>query len=120
EGLDVVAHQVELMDIVLVGGMHGHLGWRQAEDQPATADIDVRQLEHVTQECAIRVRLGAVDDRMGTDNHEPFLLRRTLGGRRRTTRISCRAGCMNSKARKGAMPARSTASAGSAGPRPTA
>src|SRR5262245_38639271 len=45
--LDVVAHQVKLMHIVRIGRMHGDLGRWEAEDQPAAADIDARQFEHV-------------------------------------------------------------------------
>jgi hypothetical protein len=41
EDLDVFAHQIELVNVVLLRRMHGHLGWRQPEDQPAIADVDV-------------------------------------------------------------------------------
>jgi hypothetical protein len=41
ESLDVVAHQVELVDVVPFGGMYGNFGWRQSKDQPAAADVDV-------------------------------------------------------------------------------
>ncbi len=46
--LDVVTHQVELVLAWPVCGMHGDLGWRQLEDQPATAGVDPCKSEHVT------------------------------------------------------------------------
>src|SRR6185312_10662123 len=69
EGLDVVAHQIELVVRVLVGGMDGHLRRRQPEDEPPTTDVDVRQMKDVAQETAIRLWFRAVDDRMRADDH---------------------------------------------------
>jgi hypothetical protein len=44
ERLDIVAHQLELVDVVLVGRMHGNFRWWQSKDQPPIANIDIRQL----------------------------------------------------------------------------
>jgi hypothetical protein len=62
ECLNVVAHQVELMDGVLFGRMHGDFRRRQREDQPAVTQIDVSKLEDIAQEGAIETRVRAVDD----------------------------------------------------------
>ena len=69
ERVDVVAHQIELVHIVLLRWMHGHFGRGQSEDQPAVADIDVRQPEHVGEECAVCLGSVAVDDEMRADEH---------------------------------------------------
>ena len=61
ERLHVVTHQIELVDVVLLGRMNGHFSRRESEDQPAATNVDVRQLEHIAQECAIRFGIGAVD-----------------------------------------------------------
>ena len=50
--------------------MHGDLRRRQPEDQPPAADIHVRQLEDIAQDRAIRVGVGAVDNRMRAGNHD--------------------------------------------------
>jgi hypothetical protein len=62
ECLDVVAHQIELVHVVLVGRMHGHFRWRQSENQPSLAHVDVRECEHVAQERAVGTGIRAVDD----------------------------------------------------------
>src|SRR5262245_11304208 len=41
EGLDVVAHEVELVHVVLVGRVHGDLRRRQPEDEPALTHVHV-------------------------------------------------------------------------------
>ena len=45
--IHVVAHQVELVHIILAGRVYGDFGWWQAEDQPSISDIDVRQPQHI-------------------------------------------------------------------------
>src|SRR5262249_36822527 len=69
ELLDVVAHQIELVDVVILRGVDGHFCRRQTEDQPAFAHIDVRHPEHLAQKGAIGLRLLAVNDRMRSDDH---------------------------------------------------
>ncbi len=46
------------------GRMHRHLAGRQLEDEPAAAGVDVRILEHVSEERPVRVGVAAVDDDM--------------------------------------------------------
>lgn len=75
ERFDVIAHEVELVHAVRTRRMNGDLGGRQAEDQPAVADVHVRELQHVAQEGAIGLRLSAVDDRVGADDHGIHLFR---------------------------------------------
>src|SRR6266566_7388156 len=67
--LDVVTHQVELVLARPVCGMHSDLGWRQLEDQPATACIDPGKSEHVTDEDAISLRVGAVENDVCSVDH---------------------------------------------------
>jgi len=62
--LDVVAQQVELVLPQPVSGVYGDLGWRQLEDQPATADVNPGKSEHVADEDPIGLRVGAVEDDM--------------------------------------------------------
>ena len=69
ERLDVVAHEVDLMHVVLSGRVYSHLGWRQPEDEPSVTDIDAGKLEDVTQESAVRFRVGTINDRVRADNH---------------------------------------------------
>jgi hypothetical protein len=83
EGLDVVAHQKELVLVVLLRRVHRHLARRQAEDEPAAAGVDSGEAEHVAKECAIRVRIPAVDDRVGSRQHGDLLIVSWYGERRR-------------------------------------
>src|SRR5258708_22846635 len=66
---DVVAHKVELVYVVLVRRMDGHLRGGQAEDEPAVSHVHAGELEHVAQEGPVGIRLSAVDDRVCSDDH---------------------------------------------------
>src|SRR5215510_7830791 len=65
---DIGAYQEELVDIVLVGGMHRNLGRWQAKDL-ISAIIDARQLEHIAKERAVGFRVRLADHGMRTDDH---------------------------------------------------
>jgi hypothetical protein len=49
--VDVIAHEVELVMTRVVGGVSGHLGGRQGEDEPAVPGVGRRELEYVSEEC---------------------------------------------------------------------
>ena len=51
ERIVIVAHEIELVHIVLLAGMHRYFSGRQAKDEPAIPDIDVGELEHLTQKA---------------------------------------------------------------------
>src|SRR6266436_9546559 len=72
--LDVVTHQVELVLARPVCRMHGDLGWRQLEDQPATAGVDPCKSEHVTDEDPISLRVGAVENDVCSVDHVSLFL----------------------------------------------
>jgi len=55
--------------VVLFGRMHGDLGRRQREDQPAVTCIDRFVLQHVTEERAVSLGILAVDDDVSAVNH---------------------------------------------------
>src|SRR5437867_7958830 len=74
ERADVVDEEEELVAAVLLGGMHGDLGGRQAEDEPTAADVDLRQTEDITKERTVRVWIGAVHDRVRARDHRALLL----------------------------------------------
>src|SRR6266513_5443609 len=67
--VNVFAHEVELMQFSLLRRMHGNLGWRQSENQPAIPDIHVWELQDISKERTIRCRVGAVDDCMCAIDH---------------------------------------------------
>jgi hypothetical protein len=50
--------------------MDRDFGRRQAEDQPAAADIYVGEFEHVAEESPIRLRILTVDDDVGAGDQE--------------------------------------------------
>ena len=53
--------------------MDGQLGRRQTEDQPAMPDVDSGEVEHVAKECAVLVRLLAVEQKVGAGDHQRSL-----------------------------------------------
>ncbi len=57
------------MHVVLLRRVDGKFGRRQPEDQPAVADIDMRELEHLAQQGAVGLGALTVDDRMRADDH---------------------------------------------------
>ena len=73
---DVVAHEVELVMSFSASGWTATSDGRQAEDQPAVADVDVRQADDVAQELAIGVGVRAVDDGVRAGDHSWILSRR--------------------------------------------
>src|SRR5215470_3236379 len=70
--LEVVAQQVEHVLARPVCGMHGDLGWRQLEDQPAISGVDPCKSEHVTEEDPISLRIGAVENDVCSVDHGSF------------------------------------------------
>src|SRR6266516_894900 len=76
--LDIVTHQVELVLARPVCGMHGDLGGRQLEDQPATAGVDSCKSEHVTDEDPISFRVGAVENDVCSVDHVSLSLSRDI------------------------------------------
>src|SRR5262249_24537222 len=49
--------------------MHGDFCWRQSEDEPTVAYVDVRQLQGVAQKSAVSLGIRAVNNRMPASNH---------------------------------------------------
>src|SRR5438105_14076636 len=54
--------------------MHGDLGGRKFEDQPAGAGVDVRVVEHVSKEGTVGFGVAAVDDDVATIDHAGSVL----------------------------------------------
>jgi hypothetical protein len=73
---DIVEHQVEIERLAFVCGMDSNLGWRQAKNQPAIADVNMRELQDVAEKLAIGLSVGAVDNRMCACKHGQISLRR--------------------------------------------
>jgi MFS family permease len=69
--VDVVADQVELGRAGGLGGVHGHLGRWELQDQPAAARIHVREPEDVLQERPVGVGVAAVEDDVRATDHGP-------------------------------------------------
>jgi hypothetical protein len=65
----VVAHQIELMFAVSLGGAEGDLGRRNGEDQLAPAGIDCWKAEHTSEERAICLSGAGINDRVHSGNH---------------------------------------------------
>ena len=95
----VVAHQVDeraqkrLAAVLLrecpVAWMDGDLRGRQREDQPATANVNSLELQHVAKERAIRIRIGAVQQNVRAEDHRGISSQARLITKSRRVRSAC-------------------------------
>ena len=70
ERVDVVAHEVELVNVVLTRRMHRNFSGRQTEDQPALVRVDIGKFQDVAQKSAIGFGVCTVNDRVSANNHK--------------------------------------------------
>ncbi len=70
ECIEVVAHQIELVHVVFLRWMHGHLGGRQPEDEPSLANVDGGESQDIAEKRAIAFGVLAIENRVRTDDHE--------------------------------------------------
>src|SRR5437762_7124076 len=71
-GLEIVTHEIEFVPVILFGGMNCHFRRRQREDEPSMASIHGRESENLAEKGAISRRILAVNDDMGSKDHERF------------------------------------------------
>src|SRR5208337_1263954 len=72
--LQVVAHEVQFVQVVLFGRMKRSFCGRQRKDEPAVTSIHRGKLENIAKESAIAFRILAVDDGMSTGDQGSLLL----------------------------------------------
>src|SRR5260221_12342219 len=63
-GLQVWAHEIQLVRGVSLCRVHRKLGRWQREDQPTAASVDGRELKDVAEKCTVSVDVLAVDNDM--------------------------------------------------------
>ena len=85
ERLDVIAHQKHFVRAVGLSRMYCWLGGWQGEDQPIVSGVDERILEHVAEEGAVRLSVGAAEDYVRSADHVLTLDRPEPGPRRPCT-----------------------------------
>src|SRR6267142_2899639 len=68
-GFQIVAHQIEFMDTILLARVERRFRWRQCEDQPAMARIHGSKAEDVAEKCAVSLSVFAVDNDVSAGNH---------------------------------------------------
>ena len=73
-GVDIVAHEIELMASArgasiriarFASWMDPQLCWRELEDEPTAMGVDVGQLEHVAEERSSPLGILGIDNRVG-------------------------------------------------------
>ena len=74
EGVDVVTQQVEFLNTVFVRRVNGEFRWWKGKYKPVVSYINVRKLQNVSDECAVFVGIGAIDNGMASSNHWTELL----------------------------------------------
>src|SRR5437588_8435532 len=70
--LQIFAHQIQLVLVVLFTGMTGDFCWRQGEYQPAVTGIDRMKTQDVFEERSIGICVFAVNDYVGSIDHSCF------------------------------------------------
>src|ERR1700737_4975474 len=60
--LEVVAHEVELVQVVLLGWMKRSFRSRQRKNEPAVTGVHRGKLENIAKESAVAFRVLAVND----------------------------------------------------------
>jgi hypothetical protein len=70
-GLEIVAHEIKFMPVILFGRMNRDFCRWHCKDQPAAASVHRSKSKDVTEESAISRRIFAVDDDMPTKD-QPF------------------------------------------------
>jgi len=65
----VVAHEIELMPSIALGGMTGELRGRRSKDQPSTAGIDGGKAKHIFEKGPIGLGVACLDHGMHACNH---------------------------------------------------
>ncbi len=65
---DLIAHEVELVLIVVLGIMERRFEWRHGENQPAVARSNGGKLKYISKEGPVRFRILGVDNDMRAVN----------------------------------------------------
>jgi len=84
-GLNVVAHEVELMPVVGLCGMEGRLCLGKAKDQPSVTRVHRREPKDVTKEVAVSLRVLTVYHHMRAVDHRILWFSNRLGALRGDT-----------------------------------
>ena len=61
---DVIAHQVKLVLVVVLGVMERRFEWRHGENQPAVAGINGGKVKYIAKEGPVSFRILGVDNDM--------------------------------------------------------
>src|ERR1700674_200113 len=72
-GFQIVAHEIEFVDTILVGRVKCGFCRRQREDQPAMTRIHGCEPEDVSEKCAVRLGVFTVNNYVSARNHLPLL-----------------------------------------------
>src|SRR5208337_4953057 len=72
-GFQIVAHEIEFVDTILIGRVECSFCRRQGEDQPAVTRINGFEAEDVAEKCAVRLGVLTVDNYVSARNHLPLL-----------------------------------------------
>ena len=72
-GFQIVAHEIEVLAVVLIRWVDGGFGGRQGEDQPSVTCIDGLALEDVAEEGPVRFSVFAVENYVSAGNRFALL-----------------------------------------------
>src|SRR6266851_1896371 len=72
--LQVVAHEVQLVQVALLGRMKRGFRGRQRKNEPATACVHRWEFENIAKESTVAFRVLAVNDDMSSGDHRSSLL----------------------------------------------
>ena len=68
-GFQILAHEIEFVDTILIGRVKCSFCRRQGEDQPTMTRIHGFEPEDITEKCAVRLGVFTVDNYVSAGNH---------------------------------------------------
>src|SRR3989475_11405590 len=71
-GFQIVAHEIELVGVTLIGRVDCGFSRRQGEDQPAMTRIHGFETEDIAEKCAVRLGVLTVDNYVSAKDHLPL------------------------------------------------
>lgn len=69
---DVIAHEVKLVLVVVLGSVERRFEWRHCEGHPVVAGINGGKLKYIPKECSVSFRIVGIDNDMRAVDHSGF------------------------------------------------
>jgi hypothetical protein len=72
-GRQIVAHQIQLMSIIISGGMERRFGGGERENKPSVTGVDGWKSKDIAEEGSVRIRVRGVNHRVSAIDHQTII-----------------------------------------------